>query len=308
MTQQPPELRHPTQGDFLYNGITHPVYGLGKRTGTDHIRKIPGLGGNANLWSAWISRDTFEQYVVLYDGHTLRVLGLNGYEYPVVVAAGSLEYLRTSTPRKDVVSLTLADTTLVLNRTKVVSMTSATTPAALNKAVVWIKQGNYGQEYRVKLAGTDYAITADSADPTLIQTSQLASDLAASIGTGPGGAYTTTYTAGDSYMVIHKTAGGTFTIEGRDSMNGAGLGVVMDNADGFTDLPPFGPDGMVVRVLGSPEDSADDYWVRFDASREDPSHWGEAGRVGRDRGPSRSHTPSTRHHHAPSSGPAAGRC
>lgn len=273
MSQQAPELRLPTQGDLQINGQSDPVYGLGQRGGTSHVKKLAGIRSDNGIWSSWISRDDNEKYALIFDGYSIRVFGLDGYEYPVTADSSALAYLQSSDPKADIRTLTLADTTVILNRKKTVAMSDTNATSAItDKAVVWIKQGNYGQNYKVTFGGNTYTETTSTTDVTELATSKIASDLVATIGSPSG--YTITYTSGDSYFTVHKTDNTDFDIEVKDSIGGAGIAVVKNRADSFDQLPPVAPDGYICLVSGSADSAADDYWVEFDATTK-PGSWVE---------------------------------
>jgi len=282
MTQQAPELRNANKADFQSNFISDPAAGLARRAGTDHVRKVPGLQNPNQTFVKWIRRDETEKYCVTFDGVALRVFGLDGREYIVQADAAAISYISASNPKKKLRSLTLADTTLILNTEKTVAMSPDVSPALAKLAVVWIKQGNYGQTYTVRLAeGDAYDTTPDgsvSGHVAEIRTSKIADRLvnggAPYDGTqtllkigSVSGSYTVTYTAGDSYFLIKKTDDSDFTIEGRDSIAGNGVGVCKNSARSFASLPPIAPDGYIASVLGNQDDSADDYWVKFSLNR-----------------------------------------
>lgn len=270
MTQQPPELRNPTQGDLQINGVSHPTYGLGKRAGTDHVRVLPGVPVRNALWAAWIARDDAEMYVLIFDGTRLRVFDMVGNEYPVYPDPGTLSYLLGGDPRRTLAALTLGDTTLILNRTKTVVMKSTKSAAQVHKAVVFVKQGEYGQKYILRIDGQEVSYTTSDSDVTTLQTSHIAEKLKTEIETHVtlSVGFTVTYTSGDSHFVVTKNGGADFDIEARDSIGGTALGMVKSVAPSFSDLPPIAPPDLVVRVAGTNADSADDYWVKYDPERE----------------------------------------
>lgn len=269
ISQQPPELRHPTQGDVQENGISHPTHGLGKRAGTDHIRSISGMNV-PYVWSTWICRDNHEKYVAIYDGDQFRIFGLGGREYTITYGSESMkQYLHSAAPKKDLASMTLTDTTLILNRSVTAKMTTATTSAPTHKAMVWVKQGSYGADYFVKIGTETLWHHATTTQVELLRTNYIASVLKQSFDAGalPGMGYQIEYEANDSIFYISRVDGADFDISVSDSLNGFGIGLAKEYVKSFSDLPPVAPDGLVLKVLGSPGDSDDDYFVVFNADR-----------------------------------------
>ena len=261
--------------DMQINCVSHPVYGLGRRTGTDHIRVIPGVTSADNIWATWVGRDASERYSFIFDGRAVRVLGLDGKELPVLSDTGTLNYLSTTDPERDLEVLSLNDTYAVLNRTKVVQMGSQSSPPVSKVAIVWVRQGNYGQKYIVSINGvTAEHLTPNggtATDVTDIQTSKIAEDLAAACSTAFSGTHIVTHNAGDShfYIVTDPPGGDIVDFFTRDSVGNTVLGGAYHQVSSFAELPPIAPDGYVCRVLGNTNDSSDDYWVRYDANRQD---------------------------------------
>lgn len=273
ISQQAPELRLPTHVEDQLNCVSHPAYGLGRRTGTDHIRVIPGVTSQDRLWFSWVGRDTFERYAFMFDGRAVRVFGLDGKELPVVSEDGSLSYLSSTDPKGDFEVLSLNDSYLLTNRTKVTAMAPDVKPGVTNVAIVWVRQGNYGQRYAVEFNGTVAEHTTPNGSVAThvedIRTSRIAQQLAAACTSAFGGA-TVTYNTGDSHFLIQDVAAGTdFTFGVADSIGNTALGGCKHQAISFDQLPPVAPDGYVARVLGNSGDSADDYWVRWDQGRTD---------------------------------------
>jgi len=54
-----------------------------------------------------------------------------------------------------------------------------------------------------------------------------------------------------------------------DDFAGEGISLIRDTVERFEDLPPTAPHGYTVKVLGVPESSYDDYWVKFEAEDGD---------------------------------------
>ena len=267
MTQQPPELRLPVHGKVQINGVSSTTFGLGKRTGTDHVKFLSGLNlsqdEGARTWTSFLVRDSGERYILVY--HTsLRIFGVDGKEYVVQFDPGAEAYLRAENPRRALTSMTLADTTLILNRSQIPRMKTDVSPAVTPEAVVWVRSGNYEQTYTVELNGTAYTYTSLSTVAS-IRTSEIASQLQTLLAAVSG--FTVTYTAGDSHFFIRKADGTDFAITTKDSVGDSALGCIKNQAPSFADLPPVAPTGYVCQVLGSPGDSADDYWVRWDPER-----------------------------------------
>lgn len=262
MTQQAPELRLPTQGELQLNAYPHPVYGLGKRNGTEHIARLGNSVGSP--FTHWIVREG-EAYVFYWDGITPVVCDLSGSKYPVIADPDSVAYLRSTDLRGDLRGLTLADTTLLLNRGKTVGMLTDLSHALTNTGIIWVKRGNYASDYTVKWGANQATHTTSPTDPDELKTNEIASELKILI--DAAGSYTTALASQDSVITLVKTAGGSFTLESKDSGAGSLLGSCFHQSERFDTLPPLAPNGYVARVFGALEEETDDYFVKFDASR-----------------------------------------
>lgn len=60
-----------------------------------------------------------------------------------------------------------------------------------------------------------------------------------------------------------------FDITVEDDFAGDGIVVIRDTVERFEDLPPTAPHGYMIKVVGIPESSYDDYWVKFEAEDGD---------------------------------------
>lgn len=268
MSQQAPELRLPTQCDYQKNLVSHPTYGLGQRAGTDHIRVLPGVPVSDTVWYSWVGRDNVERYSLVIDGSSVRVFGLDGKEFSVVTTAEEVAYVLSDNPKKDITSVSLVDSTVIVNRRKVIRMASGVSDALTKIAIVTVRNGNYGQKYSVKVDGTETTKTTSTTDVTDLQTSKIAGDLATSL-TGALTGFTVTHVAGESQFTVTKNDGTDFDISCTDSVGNSSMRVCYHQVEQFSDLPREAPAGYVARVLGNSGDSSDDYWVRYDPDRDD---------------------------------------
>lgn len=117
VSQQPAELRLPSQCDEQVNFMSSVVEGLSRRPGTRHIAKIlatPGSGAFVHI----INRDRFEKYVAVFLDGTLKIFDFEGNERAVNAPSG-FNYLKAFTPGKSIRAITVADYTFVLNRERI---------------------------------------------------------------------------------------------------------------------------------------------------------------------------------------------
>jgi hypothetical protein len=67
----------------------------------------------------------------------------------------------------------------------------------------------------------------------------------------------------DNVIYLQSTTDFTAVVE--DDFAGDGLVFIRNQVSRFEDLPPTAPNGYMVKIVGSPESTVDDYWVQFKA-------------------------------------------
>lgn len=306
MSQQAAELRNPSALDLQVNAVSDPVHGMGKRPGTQHVRKLSGLAANRESFVHWIERDANERYVLVFDGDELKAFDLNGVGYPVIQTdTSAVGYLSSVQPRRVVNALTVSDRTYLSSQEETVRLSATQEAAITPQALVWVRAGNYGTEYGVKIDAITAVIYTtlgssgnSAAGPVSnvhdredsIKTSTIADRLVNGWTTAdsPEGAdqtsnalglnntpdfddFTVTLVDDESIFLVEKTDGSDFDIKTIDSVADSQLGVVKNSAESFADLPPRAPHGYMVNIKGLDGQNADDYWVRFAADDESAS-------------------------------------
>lgn len=68
------------------------------------------------------------------------------------------------------------------------------------------------------------------------------------------------------FWATHTILNFPYTASVSDSASGTLMGLAFDEVQSFSDLPNAGPDGMLIKVVGYPQDTSDDYWLKFKAS------------------------------------------
>ena len=275
MSAQPPYLRSESQAGYQLNAVSDIQRGLMKRPGTRHISNLSGLTSNEKAFVHWIDRDDTEQYVATFDGDSLQVRSLDGTDHPVYDTGNALSYLSSDNPFTALVAETIGDTTIIVNRNRIPRMSSTLSAAQDNLAVVFVKQGEYGQDYSITIEGPTIGAktvthTTSTTDVTKLQTSAIATELKTLLEALTDWAtdFTITHTEGDSWFYIERTDSSDFDISVRDSVRNGILGLCYQAVQDFDELPPIAPDGLVVKVLGKLTEDADDYYVSFDSLRD----------------------------------------
>jgi hypothetical protein len=291
VSQQPANLRFPTQAEVQENAYSSVVDGLGKRPPTEHLAKIiSGSAGDAFVHA--IDRgDGSDSYIVVVRDNSIKVFDQNGVEKTVNVPDGTA-YLDLTAGQVSAgvatafKAVSIADFTFILNVHQTVSLQSATlSPTQANESLLWVQQGAYATKYQVLgtlaasftsdkqghtggvYSGTNDGETftdASHAD-TVVIASALKDQISAANPVSPPAtaANVFTITRGSGNYVIHMSRTNPFDQSVSDGLGGNGLKLVKGSVQSFADLPSVAKGGMIVDVSGNAQEAVDNYWVKF---------------------------------------------
>jgi hypothetical protein len=116
VSQQPPALRLPSQAQLQENGLSSVVEGIRKRPPTKHIALL-STDTEENTHVHMVNRDKTNQYVVIIKDDDLNVYDIDGTERTVSFPDGK-GYLNCSDARTQFSTVTVADYTFIVNKTK----------------------------------------------------------------------------------------------------------------------------------------------------------------------------------------------
>jgi len=116
VSQQPPALRLPSQAQTQENGLSSVVDGLRKRPPTNHIAKL-STDTEDNTHVHLINRDKQSRYITIFKNDDVHVYDLQGNEQTVNFPNGK-DYLSVTNARTQFSTVTVADYTFVVNKTK----------------------------------------------------------------------------------------------------------------------------------------------------------------------------------------------
>ena len=295
VSQQPPALRLPTQAQVQENGLSSVVKGLTKRPSSEYIANLGDIPNIDNAFIHDIRRDENEYYTLIITDSVIKVIDKDGVDRTVTNNASS--YLTGFTnPREELAATTVADYTFIVNKNVVTSKASATSPSRAKEALVYVKQGDYSTKYSVAITKNGFTYTreietmgstqADDADARTaeqsIQTDRITENLMFSNsvdGTYYGSSVPVLTVAGLTYTqygnVLHITSDTDFEIDVSDSRGSQHIFAFKDTAADFKKLPPQGPDGYVIGVLGANDKGQDDYYVRLEQNTTGGQVWRE---------------------------------
>ncbi|MGE6697454.1 hypothetical protein ACQKH5_07175 [Hyphomonas sp. NPDC076900] len=257
VSQQPPLARYINQLGESVNAVADPVEGLGKRPPFEHVARLTS-GLNAVPPAVFlIDRDQDNRYVALVGSGSVRVFDIeDGTERSVAGDFGA--YLSAPVPRRDFRSLTIADYTILLNRTVSTARLADTAPTRPYEGIVFVRAGAYGRTYRIELTigGSTKVggyLTPDGSQSThavMIGTQAIAEQVKNSLSSNLTGTGVTVTQYGSVLYFSHPSQDFQLAVE--DGQGGEAMRALKDNIQRFSDLPRVAPEGLVLRVAGDP--------------------------------------------------------
>ena len=280
VSQQPPIARFLNQLGESINAVADPVEGLGKRAPLEYVKKLMGNTFTQEPAGFFIDRDLQNRFVALVADGGVKVFDIfTGQEKTVTNVDNAASYLTCDNPETDIRSLTIADFTILMNRTKTVARRSATAPTRPSEGLAFVRAGAYGRSYRINViwsaapgysagSGAGAWTTPDgssAAHTNQIATNNIANNLASNLALplsfGP-----VTVTVDGSLIKFSAPAGVTIKLEAEDGQGGEALRVYTDSIQRFSELPRTAPEGFTIRIAGDPTSGFDDYFVRFNGT------------------------------------------
>jgi len=268
VSQQPFTLRLSSQGELQENALSTVSQGLKKRPPTQHLKKIQStpLG---NCFIHTINRDNTERYVTVITNGDLKVYDLAGNEKTVAFPNGK-SYLSATTPSLSFSSVTVADFTFIVNKTKVVTQSSSLSASRPYEALINVKAGNYGKTYQIVVNGSIAAsyTTPDgsvAAQVSLISTDYIAAQLQIALAASGHNTGSWAASALGSTVYLMNTAA-DFTLATQDGFNNGGMVGIKGRLQKFADLPANPAiDGFIVEITGTGDanNKFDSYYVRY---------------------------------------------
>lgn len=123
VSQQPATVRLPSQAEEVMNCLQTVVDGVRKRPPTQYVAKLAATAPGAAFLHT-INRDTNNRYSVVITNGDLKVYSISGVEQAVTFPHGN-GYLSCLNAEHDFACVTVADFTIIVNKTVVVEMMDA---------------------------------------------------------------------------------------------------------------------------------------------------------------------------------------
>lgn len=189
----------------------------------------------------------------------------------------NMRYLLSAFPKYELKALTIADFTFLLNTLTIPAMDSALSPVRTEEGLVFVRAGEYGSTYEVKIDGTVRATYITSTTDVLtLSTTNIATELYNDLVAWGGAGFT--FTRSGSTIWIQKT-GAAYTLASTDSQGGNSLFTFKETTPRFSDLPVEAPNGFVIAIDADTSSDKGKYYVRFDTVQAlafGPGTWAES--------------------------------
>jgi len=278
VSQQPPHLRTPGQGERQINGWSSPVEGLTKRNAMRLQSKISD-DILTDLYLEMMDIKQGEQYSILCrpgTDQTIIELRRNGTPATIkthgtglsavngIITGDKTSYIYNDPEHyyKKYALISTGPVGLLLNREKETAYDPKVVAQQTGKGLVFIRAVAYNVTYTVKINGSEVAsfTTPDAgADNNVISTSIVASDLQSQINAQSG------YSARVEQYVIYVTKddNSDFEITIDDGRSSELANAFTTKVQSLANLPVVAPDGYVVEVESDPSTTVDNRWLKF---------------------------------------------
>jgi hypothetical protein len=261
VSQQPDTAKFNGQLRSCDNYYPDTATGLTKRPGLRGISKLANAVDDGTWFS--IFRDDQEKYIIQFSkAGALKVWSANtGIQQTVnTVAAESIAYA-THQSADELQTLQINDYVFVLNRSKVVAAGAATSAAQTPYAFVTINTVAYSSTYTVTLDNaTNFSYTTThNTGSAHLNVNDIVSNLASSINANAN--YVASHIGNVIY--IRRANNGNFAISAVGGNVGTSITAYMGSVTSIAQLPKSFFNGLKIKVEGTTDSGADDYWVKF---------------------------------------------
>jgi len=162
VSQQPATLRFDGQCEEQINALSSVTDGLKKRPNTRYLTNLINSEIADGAFIHFINRDENEKYVLVIHSNVAEIFNIIDYDSVTLTGTATFAvndylYVPPGTKPKDILkALTVGDTTFILNTSKSINRATTksdaiTTSSTTNKALVFIKKGDYSTEYNIRI-------------------------------------------------------------------------------------------------------------------------------------------------------------
>ena len=162
VSQQPATLRFDGQCEEQINALSSVTDGLKKRPNTRYLTNLINSEIADGAFIHFINRDENEKYVLVIHSNVAEIFNIIDYDSVTLTGTATFAvndylYVPPGTKPKDILkALTVGDTTFILNTSKSINRATTksdaiTTSSTTNKALVFVKKGDYSTEYNIRI-------------------------------------------------------------------------------------------------------------------------------------------------------------
>jgi hypothetical protein len=273
VSQQPDTIKSSSQLRECTNYFPDTALGLTKRPGLQGISKLT----NAVADGTWfpLFRDDQEKYIIQFSkAGALNIWSANsGLQQTVNAVAAEATTYATHVSTDDLQTLQVNDYIFVLNRSKTITAGTATTAAQTPYAFVSINTVAYNSKYFIKIDNIDFSyttpVTTSTTTPQL-NVDDIVSNLVSTINLNAN------YVAQGIGNIIHirRANDADFAITARGGNTGTSIDAFKGAVTSAAQLPKQFVNDLKIKVSGSADSGADDYWVIFKTSNNTSSGTG----------------------------------
>ena len=270
VSQQPDTIKVGNQLRICDNYYPDVATGLTKRPGLRGISKLANTVADGTWFT--IFRDDEEKYIVQFSkAGALKIWSAgNGVQQTVnAVAAESTTYA-THTKADDLQTLQINDYIFILNRSKIVAAGTNTSAVQNPYAFVSINTIAYNSTYEIKLDATTFTYTTPATSATQLNIADIVNNLVSTINANVNWVAS----AIGNIIYIRRANNGDFAIEAKGGSTGTSVDAFKGSVISVAQLPKQFINNLKIKVAGSAESGADDYWVIFKTSDNTSSGYG----------------------------------
>ena len=273
VSQQPDTIKVGNQLRICDNYYPDVATGLTKRPGLKGISKL----ANAVADGTWftIFRDDKEKYIIQFSkAGALKIWSANnGLQQTVNAVAAEATTYATHTQADDLQTLQINDYIFILNRKRTVAAGVVSSAAQTPYAFVSINTVAYSSTYTITLDATDfsYATPLTTTPPQAqLNIADIVNNLVSTINANANWIATSI----GNIIYIRRANNGDFAIQAKGGSTGTSVDAFKGSVISVAQLPKQFINNLKIKVAGSVESGADDYWVIFKTSDNTSSGYG----------------------------------
>ncbi len=273
ISQQPINVRLPTQCEDMVNAWPNPLRGVDRRQPSKWIGNLVSNVETDAFIHTYRDGVTGVHYGIVIEDNAISVFNLDTGASQTVNTPDGTAYLNidaADAPKDTFRAITIADYTFIVNKKKTVAKGSTLSAARANDAFVECLQGAYGQDYTVVINdGTNtYTATYKTPDGDTatdirdIDTQDILNELQTDFESSPGEMGDWTFSGAASGVLRIQNSMNAVNVRTSDGLGGAGLRACNGTVQSFSQLPQKATNNFVVEVIGDTGTAFDNYYVK----------------------------------------------